>query len=164
MLRRLLPHPLLSAFLVITWLLLVNSLSPGALVFGLLVAIAIPPLTTRFWIRAPRLHRPAVLLRLVPVVLWDILVANLTVAWIVLTRPADRLRPQFLAIPLDIRDPYATVALASIITLTPGTVSVQLDPDAGVLHVHALDCPDPEDAIAGIKRRYEQPLGELFEC
>lgn len=164
MLSRLLPHPLLSAFLLITWLLLVNSLSPGAVVLGGLVGLIIPPLTTRFWTQAPRLRRPAVLLRLIPRVLWDILVANLTVAWIVLTRPGKRLQPQFLALPLDIQDPYARIALASIITLTPGTVSVQLEPDANLLHVHALDCPDPEQAIAGIKQRYERPLGELFEC
>lgn len=161
---RVLPHPLLSAFLLITWLLLVNSISPGAVLFGVLVALAIPPLTTRFWTQSPRLRRPGVLLRLVPVVLWDILVANITVAWIVLTRRNDRLRPRFLEVPLDISDPYAIVALASIITLTPGTVSVQLNPHAGVLHVHALDCPDSDAAIAGIKNRYERPLGELFEC
>lgn len=161
---RILPHPLLSGFLVITWLLLVNSISPGAIVFGLAVALVIPPVTTRFWAQAPKLRRPAMLPRLLPVVLWDILVANITVAWIVLTRPNERLRPQFLRVPLDIRDPYAIISLASIITLTPGTVSVQLDPDQWVLHVHALDCPDADAAIAEIKRRYERPLGELFEC
>lgn len=161
---RILPHPLLSGFLVITWLLLVNSISPGAILFGLVVALAIPPVTTRFWTQAPKLHRPSVLLRLVPAVLWDILMANITVAWIVLTRPNERLRPQFLQVPLEIRDPYAIVSLASIITLTPGTVSVQLDPEARILHVHALDCPDADATIAEIKRRYERPLGELFEC
>lgn len=161
---RVLPHPLLSGFLVVTWLLLVDSISPGAVLFGVLVALVIPPLTTRFWTQTPRFNRPAVLLRLLPVVLWDILVANITVAWIVLTRRNDRLRPQFLQVPLDIDDPYAIVTLASIITLTPGTVSVQLDPDASVLHVHALDCPDADAAVAEIKNRYERPLGELFQC
>lgn len=164
MIRSLLPHPLLSALLLLVWLLLVNSLSPGAVIFGAAVALLIPPVSTRFWIRAPHTTRPGVLLRLVPLVLWDILVANIAVAWIVVTRPAGKLRPQFLEVPLDITDPYAITALASIITLTPGTVSVQLNADDGILHVHALDCPDAGAAVDKIKARYEKPLGELFQC
>lgn len=164
MIRRVLPHPLLSVALLVVWLLLVNSTSPGAVVFGAVVALLIPPFSTRFWAQAPHLRRPSILLGLLPTVLWDIVVANVTVAWIILTRPSRRLRPHFLEIPLDVTDPYAIVALASIITLTPGTVSVQLDRRRAILHVHALDCPDPQAAIRTIKARYEQPLGRLFEC
>lgn len=162
--RRLLPHPILSAFLLVVWLLLVNSVSGGALVMGLIVAITIPPFTARFWTERPRFVRPAVLLRLMPVVLWDIVVANLAVARIVLTRTNRSLQPAFVEIPLDLQDPYGVTALASIITLTPGTVSVQLSADRRTLHVHALDCPDPAALVAGIKQRYEAPLQELMEC
>jgi len=162
--QRLLPHPILSAFLLVVWLLLVNSVSGGALVMGLLVALAIPPFTARFWTEQPRFVRPRILLRLLPVVLWDIVVANMAVAKIVLTRANRKLQPAFVEIPLDLRDPYGVTALASIITLTPGTVSVQLSADRRTLHVHALDCPDADALVAGIKRRYEAPLKELLEC
>lgn len=164
MLKRYVPHPLLTALLVITWLALVDSVGPGALLVGLILGLTIPWLSTRFWVLSPHLQRPLVLLRLVPLVLWDIVVANIAVAWITLTKPNDRLQPALLAIPLDLRDSYGISALASIITLTPGTVSIQLSEDRHILYVHALDCADPEDEIANIKGRYETPLRELLEC
>jgi len=160
--KRLLPHPLLTVFIILVWLLLVNSAAPGPIVVAVVLALLIAPLTTRFWTESPSFHRVRVLTKLVPVVLWDILMANLTVAWITLTRPGRTLEPAFLEIPLRIRDPYAVVSLASIITLTPGTVSVLLSEDRRTLYVHALDCPDIEGTIADIRNRYETPLGELL--
>lgn len=164
MIRRLLPHPLLSLFLLLVWLALVNSAAPGAMIMGAVVGVTIPRWTTRFWPASPRLYRPRQLLWLVPVVLWDILVSNVSVAWIVLARANRTLCPVFLEIDLEIRDPHGIVAFASIISLTPGTVSVQLSRDRRVLHVHCLDCPDPEASVRRIKRRYEQPLRRLLEC
>jgi multicomponent K+:H+ antiporter subunit E len=58
------------------------------------------------------------------------------------------------------------VALAGIITMTPGTLSSDLSPDRKHLLVHALHCPDEaaEAAlVADIKARYEAPLMEIFE-
>ena len=164
MFRRLLPHPVLSAFVLVIWLLLVNSAGAGALLVGAVLAWAIPRMTTRFWTEGVRFERPGVLLRLVPLVIWDIIVANIAVAWIILRTPSAALRPTFLTIPLEIRDPYGAVTLASIITLTPGTVSVQFSGDRRTLYVHMLDCPDEAEAIENIRARYERPLKELLEC
>lgn len=161
---RLLPHPVLSVFLVLVWALLFNSASAGVWLTGAVVGVAVPLFTAPFWPDQPRFRRPAVLLRLVPVVLWDIAVANLSVAWIVLTRPSSRIRPAFLTIPLALRDPYGKVLLASIITLTPGTVSVMFSEDRKTLYVHALDCDDEAAAVEEIRERYERPLRELLEC
>jgi multicomponent K+:H+ antiporter subunit E len=163
MFKAVVPHPLLTLFLAVAWMLLVNSAGPGALLVGLIVGLAIPWLSARFWVHPPRLRRPRVLLRLIPLVLWDIVVANIEVARITLTRPNDRLRPAFVAVPLDLRDGYGITALASIITLTPGTVSALVGEDRRTLYVHALDCDDPEDLVATIKSRYEAPLRELLE-
>ena len=101
--------------------------------------------------------------RLVLRVLWDIVVANLEVARLVLG-PSDRLHPAFIELPLDIDEPFVATVLASIITLTPGTVSVDIDRDRRMLLVHALDVTDIPAAIDTIKRRYEAPLTEIFGC
>lgn len=161
--RRPFPHPVLSVFLVLVWALLFDSTSPGIWLTGAVVGIVVPWFTTPFWPDQPRFRRPAVLLRLVPVVLWDIVMANLSVAWIVLSRPSSRLLPAFLTIPLELRDPYGQVLLASIVTLTPGTVSVLLSEDRKTLYVHALDTDDAAETIEHIRQRYEKPLRELLE-
>lgn len=160
---RWLPHPLLSAALFAVWLLAANTVAPGHLVLAALFAIAVPLATSAFWPGRPRLYRPGRLLRLLPVVLYDIAVANVVVARLILG-PARRLRPAFVRIPLALNDEFAITLLASIISLTPGTVSSDLSPDRRVLLVHVLDVEDPDALAAHIKARYEAPLKEIFEC
>ncbi len=89
-------------------------------------------------------------------------VANVVVAQLILFRRPESLTPHFLVIPLDTRSPYAITILAGTITMTPGTVSADLDRDRRHLLVHALSIDDPEDAIRTIKQRYEAPLREIF--
>jgi multicomponent K+:H+ antiporter subunit E len=54
--------------------------------------------------------------------------------------------------------------LGSIITLTPGTVSIDIDRERRILHVHALDVEDTAGLVSEIKTRYEAPLKEIFGC
>ncbi|HSF47259.1 MAG TPA: Na+/H+ antiporter subunit E [Burkholderiales bacterium] len=160
---RLFPYPLLSAALLIAWLLIADSVSAGQILLGALFAIAIPWASRRLHPERPRIRGPAALLRLIPVVLWDIVVANFEVARLVLGR-ASRLRSQFIELPLNVSDPYAVTLLAEIITLTPGTVSAELSSDRKTLMIHALHVTDAGELVHRIKQRYEAPLKEIFEC
>jgi multicomponent K+:H+ antiporter subunit E len=157
------PHPLLSLSLLLIWLLLNNSASPGHLVLGSLLAIAIPLYTRRFWPEPGRLRRPGLVLRFAGRVLWDILVANFRVARLVLG-PRAAIRPKFVQVPLDVRGDLAVTVLASVVSLTPGTVSADLDADRSHLLVHALSENDQADLIREIKNRYEGPIKEIFAC
>jgi multicomponent K+:H+ antiporter subunit E len=159
---RLFPQPAMSASLFVVWLLLHNSAAPGVVVLGVILAVAVPLVTDRFWPEYPRTIRLGRLLRFVPIVLLDIIIANLRVAALIIG-PARRWRPHFIVIPLDLRHPFAITLLASIITLTPGTVSANLSGDRRSLLVHGLAVPDPDEAVRGIKQRYEKPLREIFE-
>jgi multicomponent K+:H+ antiporter subunit E len=162
MMRRLLPHPVLSLVLAVVWMLLLNDLSPGALVFGLLLGWLIPLFTAPFWPEHVRIRRPLTLLRFVATVLWDILVANVAVARLILGRPG-RLRPAFVEYPLTLRTELAISLLANTISLTPGTVSAYLSRDQRTLVIHTLDLDDPDDLVANIRQRYERPLAEVLE-
>ncbi|MGE5152402.1 MAG: Na+/H+ antiporter subunit E [Bdellovibrio bacteriovorus] len=160
--HRLLPHPLLTPILALIWVLLANSLSPGHIMLGLLLGWSIPLFTLRFWPDEVRLRRPLVLLRFIAVVLYDILVANFNVAYLILRGPR-RLQPGFVVVPLTISSELGISLLANTISLTPGTVSSWLSPDRRSLVVHGLDVRDPADLVATIKQRYEAPLLEVFE-
>lgn len=161
--KRWLPQPLFSLFLWLVWLLLNNTVAPGQLLLGAILALVLPLFTIRFWPDRPRLRKPLKLLRYIAVLLWDIILANLTVARLILG-PTARLRPAFIRLPLELRNEFAIVMLANTISLTPGTVSSDLSPDRRTLLIHALDVEDPAQAIARIKQRYEKPLQEIFEC
>lgn len=157
-----LPHPLASAALLILWLILNSTVAFGHVLLGALLGWAVPLITNRLWAGQPIMRRPMVALRLFATVLYDIVVANLIVARLILG-PVSALRPAFVRVPLCIQEPYAIWTLASIITLTPGTVSSVLSEDRRSLLVHVLDLGDETALIAEIKERYEAPLKEIFE-
>ena len=159
---RWLPHPLLSLSLVVLWLLLQNDVSAGHVVLGAVLGVLIPLVTAPFWPNRPTIRRPLVAVRFVLVVLWDIVVANVVVAQLILFRRPESLTPHFLVIPLDTRSAYAITVLAGTITMTPGTLSADVDREHRHLLVHSVDTGDPEEAIRTIKRRYEAPLREIF--
>lgn len=160
--RTILPQPLLSLVLLVVWLLAQNSLSLGLVLLGAIMAVAIPLATHRYWPDYPQSLRYGPLVRLVWVVLLDILVANARVAGLILG-PRARLRPAFFSFPVSLRGDYPVTLLASIISLTPGTVSADLSPDRRTLLVHGLDVHDPPATIAHIRERYERLLMEAFE-
>jgi multicomponent K+:H+ antiporter subunit E len=163
---RLLPHPLLSALLAVCWLWLNNTVAAGHVLLGALLGLGIPLLTRRFWPEPTRVRRPGRVLGYVAIVLYDVIAANLQVALLILG-PGRRLRPAFVRVPLELRSDFAVTALASTVTLTPGTVSVDIETaaDGGrSLVVHALRCLDPDGLARTIKQRYERRLMEILEC
>ncbi len=162
MINRLLPHPALSIMLIVVWMLLVNEFTMGALVLAVVFGVVTPLFTSRFWPDRPKIRFGTALAGYLAIVLFDILVANFQVAWVILTRRNRDLRSWWLVIPLELRFPEAITALAGTISLTPGTVSADVSADGRALLVHALDVADPEAEVARIKQRYESRLLKVF--
>ena len=160
--KKILPHPVLSLILWIIWLLLNNTVAPGHLILGAILAMIIPLLTTEFLHEKVCMRHPVTLVKFLMVVFWDILVANLVVAKLILGNK-DKLQPVFLHIPLDIKEPLTISLFAHTISLAPGTLSCDLSEDKKTLLVHGLHEEDPQAAINGLKERYEQPLKRMFE-
>lgn len=159
--RHVLPQPVLSLLILGLWLVLAPSPGTGHWLIAISLAVGLPWLTRGFWPNPPRLANARAALRLIGIVVSDIVVANIEVARQVLG-PPERLRPGFLEVPLDIEDPLVASLLGSIVSLTPGTVSIEID--RGVLLVHALHVTDAAEAVAHIKSRYEAPLKKVFAC
>jgi len=160
MLGRLLPSPLTSLAVAALWLLL-NGASNGQVVLAVLWALVLPRLLPVPAIRSPRLASPVVAAKLLLVVLHDIVKANLEVAVRILG-PESRIRPAYVWVPLDIDSPQGIAVFASIITMTPGTLSCEVSDDRRWLLVHAFHADDPAAVAAEVKSRYEAPLKEIF--
>lgn len=160
--RWLFPHPFLTLLLTLVWILLQNNLSAGMVVFGLILGILIPRITSPWWPDTPRGFRLGKMLRYCAIVMWDIMIANIQVAWIVLTVPNAKMKPAWVVVPLDLSQPEAITILAGTITLTPGTVSADLSDGGHSLLVHALHTDDPDAIRDEIKDRYERRLKEIF--
>ncbi len=161
--KRLLPHPIFSLVLLVVWMLLNNTLSAGHILLGSVIALVLPWATAGFWADQLHLHKPGLALRFLLLVLWDITVANIQVAKLILS-PRRKLRPAFVHYPLDMDNDFAITVLAATISLTPGTVSIDVSSDHRTLLVHGLDVDDEAALIAEIKSRYEAPIKEIFGC
>ncbi|MCL7463856.1 Na+/H+ antiporter subunit E [Phaeovulum sp. NW3] len=163
MLKRIFPHPYLTLTLTIVWLMLANAYTATSLVFGLILGIIIPILTAPYWSDRPTVRNIPMIIEYVLLVLYDIVVANIAVARIVLFMRNKDMRPAWITVPTDLTSPEAVTVLAGTITMTPGTVSAELSTDGRSILVHCLHAPDPDSVRDEIKSRYERRLKEIFE-
>lgn len=167
MINTLFATPIRSTLLFLVWCALHNSFSPVVLLSGLILAVLIPWVSRGFREPQPGIRRYGLFARYLLMVLWDIVVANLQVVKVVLGRNSA-LKPGFVLLPLDLKDPLPLTILAATICLTPGTVSAELLPrqtdSPQFLLLHVLDLQDETALIAELKQRYEAPLKEIFAC
>jgi multicomponent K+:H+ antiporter subunit E len=163
LLRLIFPHPALTALLVAVWQLLMNGVNVNNLVMGLILGTVIPLATRNYWPDRPRLRNPLRIAEYILVVLWDIVVANVVVAYLVLFKRNAKLQQAWICVPLELKSPEAITVLAGTITMTPGTVSSDVSSAGHSLLVHCLNAPDPGAVRDEIKHRYERRLKEIFE-
>jgi multicomponent Na+:H+ antiporter subunit E len=134
--------------------LLFGGLTGGLAVFLLRDSLA-GPVATR------RLRR---VLSLSVLFIWELMVSAVRVAAVVI-RPdiAKAVRPAIVAVPISLKSDVEITLLANLVTLTPGTLSVDVSPDKSVLYVHALYMDDREAMIADIANGFEKKVREVFE-
>ncbi len=159
----LLPYPLLSAALLALWLLLNQSVSPGHIALGAVLAVLASWGMAALRPEKPHIRRPGAILRLAGTVLYDILRSNIAVGRIIVRSRQPGVNAGFMTIPLDMRSPHGLAVLSIIITSTPGTIWVNYDAAKGTLLLHVLDLVDKTVWIETIKGRYERRLMEIFE-
>jgi multicomponent K+:H+ antiporter subunit E len=157
------PDPLNFALLMAFWLLLTDRFTFGnfflAAILAWLILMAVSSVRTA----VTHVQKPLKFVMFMGLLLGDIIVSNIIVAKQVLGSPG-RLQPGFILIPLDLTGALPITMLASTISLTPGTVSIEISEDQKTLYVHALHVTDETMLVDRIKHRYEQPLKEIFEC
>jgi len=158
-----LPYPLLSATLLLLWLLLNQSVSVGHIILGSVIAVLASWAMAALRPEKPRIRRPGAALRLAGMVVIDILRSNLAVGRIIVGSREPGVNAGFMTIPLELRSRHGLAVLSIIITSTPGTIWVNYDAAKGTLLLHVLDLVDETVWVWTIKGRYERLLMEIFE-
>jgi multicomponent Na+:H+ antiporter subunit E len=150
----------LNLGLAVVWLLLQADLSLVNLAGGYLLGAVVIWVLTRTTGQPFYLHRVFAGLELLLVFVYEVIVANLRMAYQIL-HPRLPVRPGFIALPLELRTDGQITLLAIMVTMTPGTLSVEVTEDRRYLVVHVLDLDDPEATGARIKRVFEQRVLEV---
>lgn len=147
--------------LAVVWAMATGELNPPGLLKGFGLGYV------ALWLCRPLLpesgyfRKPFQLARFALFFLWQLLLANLRVAYDVVT-PRLHMRPSILAIPLDARTDDEITLLAGLITLTPGTLSMEVSADRRTLFIHAMFVEDAERFRRELKEGFERRLLEVL--
>lgn len=150
-----------NIFLATIWAFAVGEFTVGNLVVGFLLGYLV------LWLSRDLLDArkySATVPRLIEFTLfflWELLLANIRIAYDVLT-PTHHMRPGIIAMPLDARTDGEITLLANLITLTPGTLALDVSADRKTMYIHMMYIRDPEIDKKRIKDGFERRLLELL--
>jgi multicomponent Na+:H+ antiporter subunit E len=147
--------------LALAWAALTGLFTWSNFVIGFILASPILFMTQRSLGSATYLRRLGLVLRFFGYYLWELILANMRVAYDVMT-PKHRMRPGVIAIPLDARTDVEITMLANLITLTPGSVSLDVSTDRRFLYLHAMYIDDVEEYRASVKNTLECRVLEVL--
>lgn len=149
--------------LALVWAAITGNFAALNLALGAAIGTATALLLRQWFAQPVALRRMRRILSLALLFLWELLVSAVRVALIVL-RPNLRasLRPAIIAFPLTVKSDGEIALLANLITLTPGTLSVDVAEDRSALYVHVLDLVNREALVAEIAGGFERKVREIF--
>ena len=155
---------LLAVVVAIGWAAATGTFTVLNLLFGALIG-AVALLLIRDRVSRPRmLRRIGRMLSLAGLFLYQLVLSALRVALLVLRPDLRRyLKPAIVAFPLRLTRDAEITLLANLITLTPGTLSIDVSPDRKVLFVHVVDLADRDSLIRDIADGFEQKIIEAFQ-
>lgn len=93
--------------------------------------------------------------------LWQVVSAGVTTAWLIVS-PTNRPRGDLVRMRYENLSEFGVTVLGCMVTLTPGTTTIDVDPERGELLLHMLDARDAAGAIVEIRRQFVAPLQQLF--
>lgn len=154
-------HFLANILLALAWLALTGEFSAGNLFFGFFLAYVLLWFSQYVTGWSPYFGKLRKAVVFSAFFLWELTKANLRVAFDVLT-PRHRMKPGVVAIPLDAKTDAEISLLANLITLTPGSLSLDVSTDRRVLYVHYMYIDDVEEFRREIKDGFERRVLELL--
>lgn len=151
----------MNILLSLIWAALTGSFTYINLAFGLVLAYVILYILSRdrqdvqYFKKVPRI------LSFFLFFIKELVKANLQVAYDVIT-PKDHMRPGIVGVPLDAKTDLEITLLANFITMTPGTLSLDVSTDKKILYIHSMYITDKQDFINEIKNGFERRLLQIM--
>lgn len=152
----------LNFILALAWGSVTGSFTLVNLAFGFVLAFVALWLPRRLWGEVKYFRRTYLILRLIAIFVRELVKSGVTVARIVL-RPGREFHSGILAIPLACKSDLEIMVFANLITLTPGTLSIDVSDDRTTLYVHAIHTDDPAADKQAMKDAFEVNIREALE-
>jgi multicomponent Na+:H+ antiporter subunit E len=153
---------LLNIILALTWAALQGQLDVANFVSGFLVSAGLIYMFQKMFFESIYFHKVALGGKLLLIFVWELIKSNIAVLKVVMS-PSIRVDSGVIAVPTELTDELALISLANMITLTPGTLTLDISPDRRYLFVHTLNLDDPEAIKRDIQTSFERYLRELSQ-
>lgn len=153
---------LINILMAVIWMLLQNSYSIVDFLFGYIIGILILFALRRFLVFDFYFRRVWAFIKLTIVFFKELVLANIDMIKIIL-KPKMDIKPGIVAIPTQLETDLEITLLAALITLTPGTLSMDFSDDSSLIFVHAIDIDSKEDTIRDILDSFEKAILEVTE-
>lgn len=92
----------------------------------------------------------------------ELVLSSLFVAWDIIT-PKDLMRPGIVEVPVDLKSDTAIIAFVNLISMTPGSLTMDMTPDKKKIYIHAMYLYDKQQFIDKIKNELEKKIQQIFE-
>ena len=152
---------LVNVLLALAWAAVTGSFTFLNLAFGFVLAMGTLSLIREQVGSVGYFSRARRVISLFLLFVYELILSAVRVAVLVLSPKMD-LKPGIFAYPLKVDRDFEITLLANLITLTPGTLSVDVSDDRRTLYVHAIDASDPEQARRDIAEGFERKIMEAF--
>ncbi|OMP67791.1 Na+/H+ antiporter subunit E [Domibacillus epiphyticus] len=151
---------LLNVFLAFLWMFLQVSFNAQTFIIGYLLGLIVMFGMRRFFTHRFYMHRVWAVIYLFFLFLVELIKANIDVLKLVL-RPKLNMRPGIFALETELKSDWEVTLLSNLITLTPGTLVVDVSDDNKILYIHAIDIGEVSEAVDSIKNSFEKAIMEV---
>lgn len=151
---------LLNVFIAFTWMFLSNSFSPTTFLIGYIIGLVMLFMLRRFFTTRFYMGRVWAVIKLLLIFIKELIISNIAVLRVIL-KPKLNIRPAIFELPTDLKTDWEITLLSMLITLTPGTVVINVSEDMSKLYVHTLDMDDVEEAVSSIRNSFEKAIKEV---
>lgn len=151
---------LLNVFIALTWMFLSISFKPTTFIVGYLLGLAMLFMLRKSFSSRFYMDRVLAVIKLILLFLKELALSNISVLKLII-KPKMPIRPAIFAMPTVLEKDWEITLLSSLITLTPGTVVLDISEDNKTLYIHSIDFEDIDEAVNSIRDTFEKAILEV---
>ncbi len=151
---------LLNILLALAWMFLTGNLEFINFIEGFIISFLILWISRYATSTSSYLNKIPKIIDFIFYFLYQLIVANIKVTVDIVT-PRHRMKPAIIAVPLTIDRNYEIAMLANIVTLTPGTLTLDVSADNKTMYIHSMYVDNAEEFISELKNGFEKKLMEI---
>lgn len=151
---------LLNVFIAFTWMFLSNSFTTATFLIGYILGLVMLFMLRRFFTTRFYMGRVWAVIKLILLFIKELISSNISVLRVIL-KPKIDIKPAIFEYPTTLKSDWEITLLSMLITLTPGTVVINVSEDLTKLYVHTLDMEDVEAEVNSIRTTFERAIKEV---